>query len=67
MAKADVKREVKRFNKLVAYKRLFSTDDGKRVLVDLMTQHHLVGSTFCGKKPTSRLFAKANGPLFLEF
>lgn len=51
MAKTEKVQATKRFNKIVAYKRLFSTPDGKIVLKDLMREHFILGTTFVAGKP----------------
>lgn len=45
----EKKQAIKKLNKLTAYKRVFSTQDGKVVLLDMMRSHFVLSSTFSGE------------------
>lgn len=47
----EKKQAIKRFNRMVAYKKVFSTVDGKEVLRDLMRTHFMLSTTFVEGKP----------------
>lgn len=36
----------KKLDRIAAYQSLFATDDGKKVLYDLIRTHHILGTTF---------------------
>lgn len=56
MAKAEKTQAVKRVNKAIAYKQVFSTDAGKLVLSDLMSAHFMLSNTHHGEKTHETAF-----------
>ena len=46
MDKVTKKRSRKPVDRALSYQALFSSDDGQKVLWDLMHNHHMIGSTF---------------------
>ena len=47
MLKREQKKRVRKpVDRAISYQALFATDDGQKVLWDLMSNHHMIGSTF---------------------
>lgn len=46
MDKVNKKRARKPLDRALSYQAIFSTADGQKVLWDLMSNHHVIGSTF---------------------
>lgn len=46
MVNANKKRARKPIERALSYQAIFNTPDGQKVLWDMMSNHHMIGSTF---------------------
>lgn len=59
------KRSRKPIDNIIAYQAFFSSQDGEKVLFDLMKNHHMMGSTFC-KDPYDSAFKEGERAVVLR-
>lgn len=59
------RRSRKPIDRAISYQSTFSTDEGSKVLLDLMKEHHMLNNTFC-KDPYDSAFKEGERSVVLR-